>query len=84
MTLRSHPFLLASSFALIGLAACDDKPAPPPDRKSVMEGGKAESEAGRKVERAKQDIEGAERQLEERSDRVFEQSQGEQGARGVP
>jgi hypothetical protein len=81
---RSPLTLLALALALTGLA-CDDKPAPPPaERKSVMEGGKAESEAGRKVERAKQDIEGAERQLEERSDRVFEQSQGEQGARGVP
>lgn len=84
MPRRSHPLVLASALVSLGLAACDDKPAPQPDRKSVMEGGKAESEAGRKVERAKQDIEGAERQLEERSDRVFEQSQGEQGARGVP
>lgn len=81
MTRRSPLLVLASSLVLTTLA-CDDKPAP--DRKSVIEGGKPESDAGRKVERAKQDIEGAERQLEERSDRVFEQSQGEQGARGVP
>ncbi len=82
--------MLASAASLVlslGLAACDDGPADPSkagDKRSVMEGGKAESEAGKKVEHAKERIDDAEKQLEVRDDEVFEKSQGEQVERGVP
>jgi len=65
--------------------ACDDGPAPKPaDPRSVIEGGKAESEAGKQVEHAKERIDDAEKQLEARDEEVFEKSAGEQAGRGVP
>lgn len=76
---------LTLSFALLAsgvLSACDDKPKD--DRKSVIEGGKAESEPGKQLERAKQDIDAAEKQLQDRADEQFEKSAGEQVERGVP
>lgn len=68
----------------LGPLACDDQDAAKADRKSVIEGGKPESDAGRKLEDANNKIDGAEQQLQDREDRVFEQSKGEQGGRGVP
>lgn len=71
---------LCTSFALAG---CDDKPKPD-DRKSVIEGGKAETAEGKKLENAKREIEGAEKQLEDRADRMYESAQDEKVERGVP
>jgi hypothetical protein len=69
--------------SLVTLAACDDK-KPTDDRKSVIEGGKAESAPGKQLEKAKQDIDGVEQQLQDRADEQFEKSAGEQAGRGVP
>lgn len=75
-------------FALLilspGLLACDDDKQPAADRKSVIEGGKAESEAGKKVERAKQEIDATEKLMQDRADENFEKSGGEKVERGVP
>jgi hypothetical protein len=86
MTSTRHlrSWCIAMALLALGLLACDDKPAGKGEGKSVIEGGKPESDAGRKVEDAKQKIDGAEQQLQDREDRVFEQSKGEQGGRGVP
>jgi hypothetical protein len=83
--------LSSATFALLvglglgtfGMSGCDDKPKPA-DRPSVIEGGKAETEAGKKLEDAKQKIEGAEQQLQERDDRIFEEAQDEKVERGAP
>ena len=74
---------IAASVLCLAAVACDDKP-PANERKSVIEGGKAESAPGKQLERAKQDIEGAERQLQERADDQFDKSAPEQVERGVP
>lgn len=65
------------------LAACkDDKPKQ--DRKSVMDGGKAESKAGKQLEQAKQDIEAVEQQMQDKADEEFEKSAGDNARRGLP
>jgi hypothetical protein len=67
------------------LAACDDKPPTDQDRKSVKDGGKAESKAGKQLENAKQDIEAVEKQMQDKADENFEKSGGENAVeRGVP
>ena len=70
--------------ALLTLA-CDDEPAEnKADRKSVVEGGKAESAAGKKVENAKKEIEATEKLMQDRDADRFERSGGEKVERGVP
>lgn len=66
------------------LAACDDKPPADQDRKSVMDGGKAESKAGKQLEDAKQDIEAVEKQMADKAEENFDKSAGENaGQRGM-
>ncbi|KIG16663.1 hypothetical protein DB30_04282 [Enhygromyxa salina] len=69
-----------------GLLACDDDKAKNDagDRKSVIEGGKAESEPGKQLERAKQEIDATEKQMQDRADENFEKSGGEKVERGLP
>ena len=76
-----------ASLLVLGLAlsACDDPPPPnKADRKSVIEGGKAESAAGKKVEAAKKEIDATEKLMQDRADDQFEKSGGEKIERGMP
>ena len=66
----------------LALAACDDSP-PNNDRKSVIEGGKAESKAGKKLENAKKEIDETEKLMEEQDADRFERSAGEKVERGM-
>jgi hypothetical protein len=86
LLLATAAALILAPIFVLAVPGCDDKPEEkqPGDNKSVIEGGTPESAAGRKVEDAKQKIEGAEKQLQDRDDRIFDQSAGEQAPRGVP
>ncbi|MFO7561861.1 MAG: hypothetical protein R6X02_04415 [Enhygromyxa sp.] len=78
-----RPLLVTLLAAPLLLAACEDD-KPKQDRKSVMEGGKAESKAGKQLEQAKQDIEAVEQQMQDKADENFEKSAGENAPRGLP
>jgi hypothetical protein len=82
--LSSATFALLVALGMPGMSGCDDDKPKPADQRSVIEGGKADSEAGKKLEDAKQKIEGAEQKLQERDDRIFEAAQDEKVERGVP
>ena len=68
---------------LVLLGACDDPP-PNNDRKSVIDGGKAESRAGKQLENAKREIDDTEKLMQDQDADRFERSGGEKVERGMP
>ena len=80
---RSGSVVLALVFGLT-LTACKDKPPPNQDRKSVIDGGKAESRPGKQLEQAKKEIDDTEKLLQDQADDRFERSGEEKVERGVP
>ncbi|PRQ04652.1 hypothetical protein ENSA5_06080 [Enhygromyxa salina] len=86
----SRVCVFVSTAALVALAfaasACDDDAGANKggDRRSVVEGGKAESAPGKKLEHAKEQIEEAEKKMEDADADRFERSAGEKVERGLP
>jgi len=80
-SMRLAPLMLAAILPLT-LAACDDDP-PKQERKSVVEGGKAESAPGKQLEGAKREIDEVEKVMQERADDNFEKTADEKVPRGL-
>lgn len=82
---RSGTLAFAALLGLgLTLVACDDDPPPNQDRKSVIEGGKAESRAGKQLEKAKKEIDDTEKVMQDQDADRFERSGGEKVQRGMP